>query len=125
MSLMHTNRTKWERLPLSQRIADVTAELEADMARWRDIKENGCNDPTWPDGVNMNLKRNHIIYDLMMLADLEKKPVQITIQMLIDGNESASIDIQQDSRVPPLVPDDYMASERRCTYFCDRDRKEA
>ena len=125
MGLMHTNRTKWEQLPLSQRIADVTAELEADMARWRDIKENGCSDPSWPDGVNMNLKRNHIIYDLMMLADLEKKPVQITFQMLIDGNESASIDIQQDSRVPPLVPDDYMAHERRCTYFCNGARKEA
>lgn len=120
MSLMHTNRTKWERLPLPQRIADVTSELEADMARWCDIKENGCSDPAWPDGVNMNLKRNHIIYDLMILADLERKPVQITFQMLIDGNEAASIDIEQDSRVPPLVPDDYMAHERRCTYFVGR-----
>lgn len=119
MNLMHTNRAKWERLPLSQRIADVTAELEADIAKWHDIQKNGCSDPCWPDGVNMNLKRNHIIYDLVMLADLEKKPVQITFQMLIDRNQSG-IDVEHDSRVPPLVPDDYMARERRCTYFAGR-----
>lgn len=119
-SLFHTNRTKWERLPLSQRIADVTAELEADIAKWHDIQKNGCNDPAWPDGVNMNLKRNHIIYDLMMLADLEKKPVQITFGMLLDGTEAGGIDVEKDSRVPPLVPNDYMARERRCTYFVGR-----
>jgi len=119
MSLMHTNRAKWERLPLSQRIADVTAELEADIAKWHDIQKNGCNDPAWPDGVNMNLKRNHIINDLVMLADLEKKPVQITFQMLIEGNQTG-IDVENDSRIPPLVPNDYMARERRCTYFYGR-----
>lgn len=115
-----TNRAKWERLPLSQRIADVTAELEADIARWHDIQKNGCSDPCWPDGVNMNLKRNHIIYDLMILADLEKNPVQITFQMMLEGKEQAGIDVQGDSRVPPLAPDDYMAHDRRCTYFVGR-----
>lgn len=119
-SLFHTNRAKWERLPLSQRIADITDELEADIARWHDIQKNGCSDPSWPDGVNMNLKRNHIIYDLMILADLEKKPVQITFQMMLEGKEQAGIDVQGDSRVPPLVPDDYMAHDRRCTYFVGR-----
>lgn len=30
--------------------------------RWKQIWENGCNDPFWSDGVNLNLARNHIIY---------------------------------------------------------------
>jgi hypothetical protein len=30
------------------------------ITRWKSHKENGCNDPTWPDGVNMNLLRNHL-----------------------------------------------------------------
>ncbi len=35
--------------------------LEERYARWHHIHENGCNDPTWSDGCNMNLVRNHII----------------------------------------------------------------
>ena len=118
--LIHTNRTKWEKMPLSQKIADVMAELDDDIRQWNDIKVNGCNDPSWPDGTNMNLKRNHIIHDLMMLAELERKPVQITFGMLMDGVEAGGIDVEGDSRVPPLVPNDYMAHERRCTYFVGR-----
>lgn len=30
--------------------------------RWEHIKENGSNDPSWADGSNMNLVRNHILY---------------------------------------------------------------
>lgn len=115
--LIHTNRTKWEKLPLSQKIADVMAELDDDIRRWNDIKENGCSDPFWPDGVNMNLKRNHIIYDLAMLADLEKKPVQITFQMLVEGKAESGVDVENDSRIPPLVPNTYMAKERPCQFF--------
>lgn len=32
-----------------------------ERATWNHINENGCNDPFWPDGCNMNLTRNHII----------------------------------------------------------------
>lgn len=38
--------------------ADALKELE----RWNAIRKNGSNDPFWPDGVNLNLVRNHIIY---------------------------------------------------------------
>ena len=32
-------------------------------AHWIRLRENGGNDPFWPDGVNLNLLMNHIIYD--------------------------------------------------------------
>ena len=33
-----------------------------EIEHWKDINQNGCNDPFWSDGCNMNLTRNHIIY---------------------------------------------------------------
>lgn len=38
-------------------------ELEKDFHRWDDIYKNGCNDPSWCDGVNLNLVRTHILID--------------------------------------------------------------
>ncbi len=32
------------------------------ISRWKSHKENGCNDPRWSDGANMNLLRNHLFY---------------------------------------------------------------
>ncbi len=29
---------------------------------WEDIYENGCFAPSWPDGTNLNLVRNHMLY---------------------------------------------------------------
>lgn len=28
---------------------------------WHEMKFNGCSDPFWSDGMNMNLSRNHMI----------------------------------------------------------------
>ena len=41
---------------------DYAAELQKSFDRWEHIRVNGCNDPCWPDGVNMNLVHNHIFY---------------------------------------------------------------
>jgi len=41
---------------------DPLDELEKSYARWRNLYENDGSDPFWPDGVNLNLVRNHIIY---------------------------------------------------------------
>lgn len=37
-------------------------ELGKAYAQWQQLYENGGSDPFWPDGVNLNLIRNHIIY---------------------------------------------------------------
>ena len=36
--------------------------IHREIEHWKDINQNGCNDPFWSDGYNMNLVRNHIIY---------------------------------------------------------------
>lgn len=46
---------------------DYTVKLRKDYEHWQDVYENGCSDPSWTDGVNLNLIRNRIIYDKMQL----------------------------------------------------------
>lgn len=41
---------------------DPLAGLEKAYAHWQRLYENGGSDPFWPDGVNLDLVRNHIIY---------------------------------------------------------------
>ena len=41
---------------------ELIAECEHEYATWKNIRQNGCRDPCWADGVNLNLVRNHIIY---------------------------------------------------------------
>ena len=36
--------------------------IHREIEHWKVINQNGCNDPFWSDGCNMNLTRNHIIY---------------------------------------------------------------
>ena len=98
-----------KKLAADKQIEVVKAELQRDIDRWNEINQNGCNDPFWSDGVNMNLKRNHIIYGLRRLAELEQKPVQLT--MFADQAQLISDDIMRDRRIPPRVPDDYMAKD--------------
>ena len=45
-------------------------EIRSSANRWNDILHNGCSDPTWPDGVNMNLVRNHIFYFKWRIREL-------------------------------------------------------
>lgn len=42
--------------------ADYEAALKNCFDRWEHLNEYGGSDPTYSDGVNMNLVRNHIMY---------------------------------------------------------------
>lgn len=42
-------------------IDEYAPQIVREIGHWNYILENGCNDPFWPDGCNMNLTRNHII----------------------------------------------------------------
>ena len=37
-------------------------ELQKEFGRWDELYANGGHDPFWPDGSNLNLVRNHILY---------------------------------------------------------------
>lgn len=45
-----------------QVIQDHRMNITREIEHWKHINQYGCNDPYWPDGCNMNLTRNHVIY---------------------------------------------------------------
>ena len=53
-----------------QEIKRLRKEIVQDLKHWQNLREYGCQDPFWADGVNMNLTRNHIIYYKMRLREL-------------------------------------------------------
>lgn len=75
-------------------IEDPVKELEKAHRHWEDIYENGCFDPSWPDGTNLNLVRNHMFY------------YQRKIEELYGDSEKPSVYYEA---VPDKVDQDYMA----------------
>lgn len=53
-----------------QVIRDLRQNILHEIDHWENINRNGCNDPFWPDGTNMNLTRNHIIYTKRQIAQI-------------------------------------------------------
>lgn len=51
---------------------DLEVRLMSDYSRWKHIFEFGCSDPSWCDGVNINLVRNHIMYDKKRIEEVLK-----------------------------------------------------
>ncbi|MCR0328075.1 hypothetical protein MKA58_11795 [[Clostridium] innocuum] len=73
---------------------DPVKELEKAHQHWKDIYENGCFDPSWSDGVNLNLVRNHMFY------------YQRIIEGIYGDGEKPSIYY---AKIPDKVDMDYMA----------------
>ena len=72
----------------------VTSDLESDYARWDELFTNGGSDPTWSDGVNMNLVQGRIVANRRHL-----------LEMCGDGERPAILNREE----PPRVSNDYMA----------------
>lgn len=50
-------------------VKEYAEALVREIKRWKTINMYGCNDPAWPDGSNMDLVRNHIIYCKRMIKE--------------------------------------------------------
>ena len=68
-------------------------EIKKAVKHWCDIREHGCSDPFWPDGTNLNLVRNHIIY-------YKKQISEICLTCGVIAPEEFYIE------TPPVVPED-------------------
>lgn len=71
--------------------------IREEIAQWKDINQNGCNDPFWSDGCNMNLTRNHIIYDQKQVRKIcEENQIPLPEEYYLSA--------------PPEVNNQYMAN---------------
>lgn len=43
------------------KVKECCQSIHREIEHWKAINQNGCSDPFWSDGCNMNLTRNHII----------------------------------------------------------------
>lgn len=62
----------------------VIRDILQNLSRWEEIKDHGCCDPFWSDGVNMNLTRNHIIYDkhrLLEICEALQEPLPVVLKI--------------------------------------------
>lgn len=90
--------------PEERTIEGIREALEHDFARWDYINAHGSEDPFWPDGVNMNLVRNHIINNYRLLLD-KLENVQLS---LFDSGDMTNL-----RPIPPKVDPDFMSPTGR------------
>ena len=96
-----------------EEIREYCISILKEASHWNDINENGCNDPFWEDGCNMNLTRNHILY--------YKKKIETLCQ-----EYHIPLPSEYYHPVPPEVSDHYMANlkqKERVERFLTAGRK--
>lgn len=81
--------------------AQIRKQLDDEYRRWDELKKNGGSDPAWPDGLLLNLVRNHIIYWYRFLRECTSQTVQLS---MFDGG----MDLTNERPLPPKVPNNYM-----------------
>ena len=82
---------------VEQEFSECRNNIVSSIERWEDINENGCNDPAWQDGCNMNLVRNHILYYKHKIAE-------------ICAEKNISFPSEYYLPTPPEVENSYMAN---------------
>lgn len=82
---------------LEQELKEHRERIIEEREDWKYINEHGCNDPSWPDGLNMNLVRNHILYYRVKIEEICKET-------------GMPLPEEYFLPVPPEVPENYMAN---------------
>lgn len=79
------------------KIQELADSIIREKEHWENIRDKGCNDPFWCDGTNMNLTRNHIIYNKSVIAE-------------ICSETGLSFPVEYYIPTPPEVDNCYMAN---------------
>ncbi len=78
-------------------LTEYGKEIQERIRCWKHINESGSNDPGWPDGVNMNLVRNHVLYYKRKIMEIcETNNWELPGEFYLP--------------TPPLVKQNYMAN---------------
>lgn len=72
-------------------------DIVQECAQWEYLRVNGGQDPFYPDGINMNLTRNHVIYAKRRLREMA-------------AEHGWELPDEYYLQTPPEVDDGYMAN---------------
>ena len=85
-----------------EQMQEAVAELVEHYNRWQDLYKNGCFDPSYCDGVNLNLVRNHIQF------------AKRKIEKLVEEHKELSFPAEYEKiEIPQEVSNDYMANPEK------------
>lgn len=85
-----------------EQMQEAVAELVERYNRWQDLYKNGCFDPNYCDGVNLNLVRNHIQF------------AKRKIEKLVEEHKELSFPAEYEKiEIPQEVSNDYMANPEK------------
>lgn len=85
-----------------EQMQETVAELVERYNRWQDLYKNGCFDPSYCDGVNLNLVRNHIHF------------AKRNIEKLVEEHKELSFPAEYEKiEIPQEVSNDYMANPEK------------
>jgi len=79
---------------MKRAVENPVEELQAAFRQWNSLYECGGRDPTWPDGVGLNIVRSHIFYWKSRIEEMCSPENHPEIYRRL---------------TPPAVPDEYMA----------------
>lgn len=85
-----------------EQMQEAVAELVERYNRWQDLYKNGCFDPNYCDGVNLNFVRNHIYF------------AKRKIEKLVEEHKELSFPEEYEKiEIPQEVSNDYMANPEK------------
>lgn len=85
-----------------EQMQETVAELVERYNRWQNLYKNGCFDPSYCDGVNLNLVRNHIQF------------AKRKIEKLVEEHKELSFPAEYEKiEIPQEVSNDYMANPEK------------
>ena len=85
------------KLTKEEQLNDYREQIRERIERWETLRKAGCSDPFWCDGSNLNLVRNHIIYN-------KGKVMEICEELGLPLPEEYYFPI------PPKLPKDFMVN---------------
>lgn len=85
-----------------EQMQEAVAELVERHNRWQNLYENGGSDPSWSDGVNLNLVRNHIHFTKRKIEKLVEEHKELFFPAEYEKIE-----------IPQEVSNDYMANPEK------------
>lgn len=84
-------------LSFEKELKNYTNSIILASSMWEKQYANGCSDPFWPDGCNLNLLRNHIIYSKRKIKELcEQNHISISEEYYLP--------------IPPYLNNNYFAN---------------